>query len=93
MVSAFQVGVSRAKKRSYSVDESALPGMEAGTESWPGAADDGGSSTAGGTGGWVDRTPPGPAPGPGWTRLAGGAPRPLGSGVSGRWGRQGQTRR
>lgn len=29
MVSAFQVGVSRAKKRSYSVDERGLPGVEA----------------------------------------------------------------
>lgn len=29
VVSAFQVGVRRAKKRSYSVDERGLPGVEA----------------------------------------------------------------
>lgn len=49
MVSAFQVGVSSAKKCSYSVAERGLPGVEAKTESWAGAADEGEgtSSTAG----------------------------------------------
>lgn len=46
MVSAFQVGVSRAKKRSYSVDERGLPGVEAeGSSAERGVS--GRSSTAG----------------------------------------------
>lgn len=54
VVSAFQVGVSSAKKCSYSAGERGLPGVEVGTESSLGAAG-GKSSTAGrGTDGWVD---------------------------------------
>lgn len=47
MVSAFQVGVSSAKKRSYSVGERGLPGVEAEIESWAGAGGRSRSSTAG----------------------------------------------
>lgn len=79
VVSAFQVGVSSAKKRSYSVAERGLPGVEAEIESWAGAGARGRSSTAGrGTEGWMDGTP-NPAPGPGRPRLAGGSPCKLGT--------------
>lgn len=47
VVSAFQVGVSSAKKRSYSVGERGLPGVEAEIESWAGAGVKSRSSTAG----------------------------------------------
>lgn len=47
MVSAFQVGVSSAKKRSYSVGDRGLPGVEVEAESWAGAGARGRSSTAG----------------------------------------------
>lgn len=45
MVSAFQVGVSRAKKRSYSVKERGLPGVAVEVESWAGAGGRSRSST------------------------------------------------
>lgn len=47
VVSAFQVGVSSAKKRSYSVAERGLPGVEAETDSWVGAQVGSRSSAAG----------------------------------------------
>ena len=47
VVSAFQVGVSSAKKRSYSVGERGLPGVEVERASWAGAGAGGRSSTAG----------------------------------------------
>ena len=47
VVSAFQVGVSSAKKRSYSVGDRGLPGVEVEAESWAGAGARGRSSTAG----------------------------------------------
>lgn len=47
MVSAFQVGVSRAKKRSYSEEERGLPGVEAEDDSSAERGVTGGSRTAG----------------------------------------------
>ena len=74
VVSAFQVGVSSAKKRSYSVAERGLPGVEAEIESWAGEDVGSRSSTAGQGNRRIDgpNSKTGSSP---WTdRMAGGAP-------------------
>lgn len=78
VVSAFQVGVSSAKKRSYSVGERGLPGVEAEFESWAGVVDGGRSTTARQeqTDGWMElQNPLQDRP-----SLASGAPCKLGTG-------------
>lgn len=91
VVSAFQVGVSRAKKCSYSAGDRGLPGVEVGTESSSGAAE-GKSSTAGrGTGRWAEAPNSRALSCPGWTQAGQRSPVRTGIGVSGRWGHQGGT--
>lgn len=80
VVSAFQVGVSSAKKRSYSVGERGLPGVKVEIESWAGVADGGRNNTAErGINEWMDRTP---KPSLAWDRprLGSGAPCKLETG-------------